>query len=333
MSKEYKHFTRFERDLAYEMRANGSSLRVIGQHIGKDKSSVWRELRRNRDPVPGRWRLKNCYQKSADADARAKRRRKRAGERKRLKNREIRSFVIEKLTKEQWSPQQIEDGIAGEHPGCSISARAIYNFIKFERPLLRAHLRLRGKPRRQRVVHRRGKFREGVPPKRSIETRPEEINQRGCVSYEADSILSCQSGSGGILTVIERVSRMRFFFPIVDLKANTVRAVLMQFFLSLPAHLRTSLTVDNGSEFEELYQLERVLGVTVYSCHPYRACERGSVERTNGEFRWYFPKGTDFSKVTFEQIQEVARKLNGRPMRILRKRNALTVWQEFKLAA
>ena len=83
----------------------------------------------------------------------------RSRKRRRLKNERVRSTVVRLLVDEHWSPGQIELGLGQYLPGQSISARTIYNFLKYERIELRQYLPEKGRPRRQRVMHRRGRFR------------------------------------------------------------------------------------------------------------------------------------------------------------------------------
>jgi IS30 family transposase len=92
--------------------------------------------------------------------------------------------------------------------------------------------------------------------------------------------------------------------------------------------MRRTLTVDNGPENKGLHQLEQIYpGFNVYYCDPYCAMQRGSVEQSNGEFRWYYPKGTDFKNVSPQEIWEVQDKLNRRCMDCLDGKTADEVFQ------
>jgi IS30 family transposase len=332
MREKYSHINREERQVIYKMHKAGHTLRKIAEFIGRAASaagSISRELRRNQHPFPVMRRHMSGLEKAAYAHERTKERRKIPRKHECLSDPEVRQKVIELLVKEGAAPLDISFRIPELLPGRSISPRTIYNFTKKRRPDLQEYLRLHGKPRKQRVVKRRGRFKEGAPTKRRIDERPAHIEQNiEFGNWETDCILSCKGGSGwGILTLRERKSRRRFFFLIPDLKAETVTDVLLEFFAGLPPHLRKTLTVDNGSEFEHLYKLEqRFPGFKVYYCHPHSPWERGQVENANGEFRWYFPKGTDFSLVDLAQVLEVEAKLNRRHMLCLGRKSSAAVF-------
>jgi IS30 family transposase len=239
--------------------------------------------------------------------------------------------VIWLLVNEQSSPRDISYRIAEELPGERIAYTTIYNFTNSERTDLKAHLRLRGKARRQRVAHRRSRFREGAPPKTNIELRSAWVSERSEFGhYEADTIHSRKNGSGyAILSVRELKSRKRWYSLLADLKAETTLAALQGFFRLLPEHMRRTLTVDNGPENEHLSKLEKVFpGFKVYFCDPYCAWQRGAIENANGEFRWYYPKGTDFQDVPVEEIWKVQDKLNRRRMRCLGGKSSETVFEQ-----
>jgi hypothetical protein len=105
------------------------------------------------------------------------------------------------------------------------------------------------------------------------------------------------------------------------------------FYRKLPAHMRKTLTVDNGPENSLLWKLEDIFpGLQVYYCDPYQAYQRGGVENSNGEIRWYFPKGTDFGDVSSKEIWEVQDKLNRKRMECLGWRSAQSVYQEALLS-
>ena len=109
--------------------------------------------------------------------------------------------------------------------------------------------------------------------------------------------------------------------------------VLFPFFQSLAPHMRRTLTSDNGSEFVELYKLEKILSnFGVYYCDPYKAWQRGSVENANGLLRWFFPKKTDFSKISEEELRKAQYKINGRPMKVHNGKSAASVYKKLLAA-
>jgi len=333
--KEYKHFTYEEVVFILQMRAKGLGFQDIGVRLGRGENaggSIRRFLLRNKHPLAG-------VEKELDIDERARGMYERALKRRRIPRKkgklesdpELKSKVIYLLEQEQASPRDISFRIPDELPGRSIAYTTVYNFTKHDRTDLKQHLRLRGKLRKQRVRRKGNRFEKGAPPKRNIKERSDWVEDRTEIGhYEADTIHSCKNGSGyAILTVREIKLRYRWFFLITNLKAQTTLAVLQGFFRMLPPHMRRTLTVDNGPENEWLYQLEAVFPrFRVYSCDAYCAWQRGCVENANGEFRWYFPKGTDFKNVSHREIWEVQDKLNRRRMLCLGGKSAKMVFDD-----
>ena len=330
--KTYRHLRLEERQYIELHLARGKSKRQIGRELRRPHSTILREVKRNQHPLPGVSRVMTPLERAKDRDERAEKRWRKSKQRERLKNPFIRAHVFGKLA-DEWSPEQIAESLENYLLGYSITAKTIYNFVKYERPALKEYFRRHGKPYRQRVANRRNSFREPAPEKRSISERPNAVERREEFGHwEADTVLSRKTGKGGVLALIERKSRERFYFLLSDLKAETVIRLLLPFFQGLPEHLRKSLTLDNGSEFapSEIYKLEFVLKneFKVFYCHPYKAYERGSVENANGWLRQYYPKGTNFAEVTEEQLRHVQRKLNERPMKLHRWRSSTAVFND-----
>lgn len=315
---------------AYKKRyEEGWGVRKISRYLGRSESTLSRLFHRDVHPFPGVWRRMTSYEKSLWAWCKSKERRSKSRKRLRLKSERLRKLVIFTLCRWQWSPEQISYFLSNH--GLLISAKAIYNFIKRERRNLIENLRQRGKARRQRVARARSMFHTAAAGKKSIHERPPII---GPGHWEIDTIHSRKGTSGGVLTLRELNSKKRFFFLIPDLTAGAVMAVLFPFFQALPAQIRRSLTADNGSEFNNLYKLEKILsGFGVYYCEPYKAWQRGAVENANGELRWYFPKKTDFSKVSPQELKRVERIINGRPMKIHNAQSATAIFNQFAQAA
>ena len=239
-----------ERQRLYVWRRKGWKKRAIARRLGRHPSTILRELERNRHPLPKLWREMSPYEQAKYAHDKAAKRRRESRRRQRLKTHELRCHVIQKLVDEQWSPEQIAETL-GEHiPGVRISTKSIYNFTRYERRELRKYLRRRGKAYRQRVAHRRSRFRNPAPDKKRLDQRSKEANERlEFGHWEIDTIHSNKKSSCAILTLRERKSRQRFFFLLPNLKAESVLAVLKPFFKALPEHMRKTLTSDNGSEF------------------------------------------------------------------------------------
>lgn len=305
----------------YVMRGQRKSIREIAACVGRSPSTVHRVLGRYRHPCSRVWREMSALERAKYAYEKLKAKRRRGGNHGRLRNQVVREYVLAKLAKEHWSPEEIAGRIPKDIQGASITAQTIYNFIKYERADLRLFLMERGNPRRQRVVHRRGRFRQPAPTKRSIHDRPEFINLREELGHwEGDLIVSKRGSPQAILSVMERVTRKKIFRLIPNTRADTVHAALWAIFESIPSCMRKTLTLDNGAEFaySRLIELERRYeGLEIYYCDPYAAWQKGGVENSNRDARWYIPKGTDFATVSKESVADVEARLGRRPLKCL----------------
>lgn len=174
------------------------------------------------------------------------------------------------------------------------------------------------KHRKRRVVAKR------ISKGTSIEKRPSEINERNTFGHwEMDCV--CGPSKSALLVLSERLTRKEIIFPIPNKKTETVIHCLnvleRRFGKRFPAVFKT-ITVDNGSEFQDFCGMEKsIFGkrkrLSVYYCHPYSSYERGTNERINREIRRKLPKGTDFAKFTAEEIRAVETWFNTYPRKIL----------------
>ena len=293
----------------------------IAKYLGRTKSSISRALKRDYHSSP----LMSTYEKAMHAFEKSQERMRKSRRRLRLRSKRIRKLVIYLLSIRHWSPEEISDFL--KKHGLNISAKAIYNFIKKERPALKEYLYLRGKLRKQRVSHPRSILKTGAPEKKSIHERPE---MNGVGHWQIDTIHSKRGGKGGVLSLKELESKRSFYFLIPDLTSKAVMKVLFRFFHAIPNYLRQTLTSDNGSEFAELYKLEIVFrGFGVYYCDPYKAYQRAAIENSNGELRWYYPKKTDFSLVTETQLRTAEYKINSKPIKSNKGNSPIKVFNQF----
>lgn len=158
----------------------------------------------------------------------------------------------------------------------------------------------------------------------SIENRPSHIGQRSERGHwEMDLIVGKAETKPVLLTLTERYSRQELIFKLPNRKAATIRGVfdrLERRYPNFPERFK-SLTTDNGSEFMEFEKLCRSIHggnrFQVWYCHSYSAWEKGSVENHNRMIRRFFPKGTDFSKISKKRIAAVQDWMNNYPRKIL----------------
>lgn len=320
-NRTFKRLELWEVQDIFQMKNSGQSIREISRSTKRSASTVHRILNDYRPPSSKLWLAMSIWERARHVYVALKSESRKGGNHGRLRDPNKRDYVLDKLTQEHWSPEEIAGRMPQELPGASITAKTIYTFIRHERSDLKEFLMERGKPRRQRVKHRRGRFKQGAPAKRSIHDRPETITERRELGhFEGDLICSGRDGSGAILSIIERGTRKKFLRQLPDTTAKTVLAYLWGFVEGLPPHMRKSLTLDNGSEFafSKLIKLEQAYpDFRIYYCDPYCSWQKGSVENSNRDVRWYIPKGTDIASKSKEKIAEVEARLGRRPLKCL----------------
>lgn len=287
----YRHLTMDERNVIYRMRFQGYGDAEIARCLGRHRSTIGRECRRNADPH-GRYEV-GTAQTWAHVRRRMHLRRPKTGQAR------LMAYVGERL-QDRWSPEQIAGRLAVRPPAdledVSLSHTTIYRWIWAEpertRPF-RPFLRIASKPRRKPY----GKpSRQGqILGKRSIDQRPTAANERQRLGdWEGDTIVG-KGRRGFLVTCVDRASRYLIARKVETCATEPVAQRLQQTLRRLPAEKRRSLTLDNGREFARPRELEKKLDLPVYFAHPYHSWERGTNENTNGLLRQYLPKGTDLT--------------------------------------
>jgi len=308
----YNHISITERELLLIHLTQGLSLCQIAKVLGRNKSTISRELARNPgDYLPSK------------AKARYKRRRKKCRAHKLLENPELFALVRKLFLERHWSPEQIANRLKLENYPIQPSYKTIYRAIyagMFDTPEQKRSegnrgairkLRHRGKPRRPKgYVSNRGK----IPISNELSSRPIEANERSRKGdWEADTIVGFNRKSG-LLTLVDRESRFLICRKLPRLGSKEVKTALIEALRCQPLH---SITPDRGREFQLHSEVTRKLGVEFYFPPPHQPWQRGTNENTNGLLREYFPKGYDFNKITDEQLQAVVDQLNHRPRKCL----------------
>ncbi len=237
----------------------------------------------------------------------------------------LRDYVIRGLQQE-WSPREIQKRLEKEYPldmTMRISHEAIYQYIYVLprgtlRKTLTSALRHEHRYRRRRKGAHTQENRGKIADMLSIEERPAEIASRSVPGHwEGDLILGKHKRTA-LGTLVERTTRYTILVPLGEKKdAISVRKAYARAFKTLPTELKKTLTYDQGKEMSEHKRFTIDSGIQVYFAHPASPWERGTNENTNGLIRQYFPKGTDFAKVSRYQIKRAQRRLNGRPRAVL----------------
>lgn len=326
---KFKHFSIEEREKIQELLWQKTSIRYIAKVLSRSPSSVSREINRT---IP----LKRSYRPRV-AHEKALKKRESRGRKLRLKSGFVRRYVIAQL-KVGLSPEQISGRLHLEHSDESISHEAIYQYIYSQvhrdgyglmKPGyhdLRKYLKRRHKRRGQRGM--RSVQRVFRPKGFSIDDRPKEVDERKAVGHwEGDSIVSKKS-KVGLNTLVERKTGLVFITKLKDHTSHSTKEAVIKRLSSLPKEICKTVTSDNGVENFSYNEVQTELSIQWYFAHPYSSWERGTNENTNGLIRWYFPKGTDFGRITDETIQAVENALNNRPRKRLGWKTPLEVFNE-----
>jgi IS30 family transposase len=308
MPRLYKQLPKEDRDRLSLFKAQGRSLREIAGLIGRDVSTVSRELRRNAAPI-----YQGCYL-AHKAQERADARKAAAHERERLRKPQLRAYVG-RMLRRGWSPERISGRwkVLGREP---ISHEAIYQWVYAEARalipcLVRAHRRRlrRGHSSRHKSSH--------IPSRTPISERPKAIELRKQPGHwEGDTIVSRQSRPA-LQVLVERKTRYTRLRKLPAKEAASMRASINRALARYPKHLRRSITYDNGSENTQHLQVNARLGTVSYFCEPMHSWEKGSVENAAGLVRRRLPKKTDFAMVSLDQVQRTERWINGLPRKCL----------------
>lgn len=297
------HLTFVERNVLYRMRKAGTPVLEIAEALQRDRSTIYRELRRN---TGGRGYRPKQAQRLADERRLACRRGKK------MDDQELRKEVKRRL-KQKWSPDQIAGRLRRQfprQPKRRVSHQTIYNWLESEAPELREHLR-RG--RRRRAPETRGKLKDCV----SIAGRPKAVDsKRRYGDWEGDTVVSPGRRSG-VVTMVERKSQYLRVRKTKSLKSPDTMRAACRGLSDLPPELTRTMTLDNGKEFAEHKRLTDRLGVAVYFAQPYASWQRGLNENTNGLLRQFFAKGTDFARISRRQVARAEKLLNERPRKNL----------------
>jgi IS30 family transposase len=304
-----------DRERIRDLSGHGASQQAIAAALGRSPSTISRELARN-----GR---NDGYQPyAAHRAAAARRTRPKAA--KLAGDSDLRDYVKDKLLL-RWSPEQISHTLVGEFPDqpeMRVSPETIYQalYVQARGGLKREIQAALRTGRTRRKPHRSGEQRTPrfVDPMVMISERPPEIEDRAVPGHWEGDLITGAYNQSAIATLVERTTRYVMLVHLPnDHTAETVRDGLVKTMTTLPAHLRGSLTWDQGAEMATHKSFTLATDMPVYFCDPASPWQRGSNENTNGLLRQYFPKGTDLSVYGPEDLEHVAQELNGRPRKTL----------------
>jgi transposase, IS30 family len=296
-------------------RARGDSIRAIAASIGRSPSTVSRELRRNLDGL-GRYRATSAH---ALAYVRASR----PKPAKLATNPQLRGIVEADLAK-KYSPEQIAGRLKiqfPDQPEMQVSTETIYQslYVQSRGALKRDLTRYLRTGRAVRKPCRKpGQRKNRIPDMINVSERPAEAKDRAVPGHwEGDLIIGTKNLSA-IGTLVERTTNYTMLLHLPDGYApEHVRDALIAKIKTLPEVLRVSLTWDQGPEMVRWKQVAIDADIDIFFCDPHAPWQRATNENTNGLLRQYFPKSSDLSVHTAEDLDWVAAELNDRPRKRL----------------
>lgn len=302
-----EHFSQLsynERRQIYSELCDGKSQSKIALMLGRDKSTISREIRRNSDHIgylyPG-----YAHQKAQD--------RRNKNKAKLTKNETLKGLVLEKLYK-RWSPASIAGSLKNEK-SWTISKEAIYQWIYTKEGESLGLKKFLIRARKKRGLKRKvacSKIKNRV----SVHTRSEVINQRiEPGHYECDLIFNSGSQSKNICTLVERVSRKAILIHNSNKLTKTVVSAVIEYIKTHNLFVK-SITFDNGSEFADHHKLND-LNIETFFCDPGAPWQKGSIENLNGMLRRYLPFSLAAESISDSYVEKVNDQINSIPRAIL----------------
>lgn len=317
----YRRMTWTDRLIIEKSYNKNVSCAAIARMLGFNKSSVTREVKHGLYPHLGAETTRRPYHYSAqiaqdyaDLQATAKGQNIKLGH-----NHAYANYVSEQIQKGR-SPDQITGTLRKENKW-TVSTPTLYRYIDKGYIPNVTNKDLHEKPRRKRRYRHTQATR---PPKgASIERRPQTIHARQTFGHwELDSVIGKSKGKNqSLLVLTERKTRCELILRAQGKTSAATVQALNDLLPVFPAGTFKTITVDNGSEFQDCHGMEHDTNgnkrLTVYYCHPYTSCERGSNERNNRIIRRYLPKGQSLKHITQADCDRIAAAINDMPRKIL----------------
>lgn len=319
------HITSIERGEISAYLQSGLSKAQIGCRLGRDRSSIGREISRNS--------VKGVYEPQR-AQALYHKRRNECRPRRKLDHMPLRRYLYDRITS-GWTPETVAGCLPMEFPDdprMRISHEAIYQGIYRDE---RMHFLIKALPqaRPKRRKRGQGKTRRGpsIPDRVGIEHRPQEVNERTRYGdWEGDLIVGAGQ-SGYALTLVERKSRLTMTRKLESKNSEQVADAIIDAFMDIPPSWIKTITFDNGTEFACHGRIARETGADIYFATPYSSYQRGTNENTNGLIRRFLPKKMSFENITQERMNLIEEELNNRPRKKLGFHSPIDVFKKQRI--
>lgn len=314
MVRKHGQLSLDERIEIYRLHEGGKSNKFIAKVLGRDKTTIGRELKRNSKPS-GDW--PGGYE-PLRADRLTRRRHARGRKHKMERQPELHKAVMDQLAMVR-SPEQIAGRLAREQGRPVISHESIYRYIYWRVHSFKENLHQllpRKKYRRGWRGRKGGSSKNFIEARVSVHQRPAEVNDRSSQGHwEADLMQFSQYGQ--VLVVHERKSRFTVLLPQASRKAASIADNLSRFFEGLPRRKRMSVTFDNGTEFSQHHRLREALGMLTWHCDTHSPWQKGGIENSIGRTRRFLPRKTDPATLTARNLAKLTERINNTPRKCL----------------
>ena len=311
----YHRLSFSERENIRRYLASELSIRNIARELGRDHGAIGREVNHG----GGRKKYRAIL-----AQYRAKRKRKKQGRKKKLEtNLRLKAYVSKKLLL-FWSPEQIANNLKIDYPedtAMRISPETIYSYVYIQpkgelKKLLTKSLRRHHYKRHKKSSGNKRKI-INIPNMVSIDERPIDVAARIIPGHWEGDLIIGKLRASGMGTIVERTSRRVILVPLKQKDHVTVATNFSKELNKIPKKLCKTLTYDRGSEMSSHEKITTNTKIKIFFAHSGSPWERGTNENTNSLIRQFFPKGTDFAKISSQRIKNVEMLLNQRPRKTL----------------
>ena len=308
-TKKYSHLSFAEREEIAIGLENGMKQHEIALLLGRNPSTISREIKRNNPSI------REVKYRANRAQLKAEERKTQSHKKQRIPNKKLRRFIC-KLIKAGYSPEIIAFKAFEKNEKWKTNYETIYQWIYHDRHDLIPFLTKSHRKRRKRGCSKQKRLPK-VPNRTMIEKRPLYVNARSRIGHwEIDTVISRQS-KAAIMVLAERRTRYIIIKKLSAKTAFEMHNATVKSLKDFDPKIRQSITYDNGTENALHERTNNKLQTKSYFCNPYHSWEKGTVENLIGIIRRFYPKKTDWKNISQWDLNKVARYINNRPMKLL----------------
>lgn len=328
----YSQITLDERRKIERWHAAKISVDVIAEKLGRHRSTIFRELKRNRFDDPEMLELAGYYGPIADTKSKDRR----GNRRKLVRLPQLREAIIERI-RHGWSPEQVAGRLkleGGRH-GMTVCHETIYRFAySKDGQAIKLWHHLPERRARRRPRHARRRHGRRFSPHLSILHRPDIVRERQQFGHWECDLMQFKKkfGEANVTSLVERVSRFTVFLRNNDRQSRPIMERLIRTLEALPATARRSITFDRGTEFTDWPYLQAGLGTQTWFCDPQSPWQKGTVENTNRRARRWLSREVDPLAVSDTELRRVCDHLNATPRKCLGFRTPAEVFRQKVMA-